>query len=103
MTLLEAKELLKNNCLDLSNAGMDRIPVKTVDIESFTYFKDNDEKYADLIGLIKKGECKSFLIKVRHLHYYADYFSGAMEILQALRLVNEWVNPFEEECCTIVF
>ncbi len=118
MTIKKAKEILSKNVLDLSTAGMDYMPMKTISIETFEImnkskdtnaFETSRHEKAYLIGLVgenydKSGAdlaCQSFFVKVWHNYYYADFFSGAIEVIEALRTLNEYKSPFPNESVTI--
>lgn len=118
MTIEKAKEILADNCLNLVEAGMANIPVDTVQIETFEVMNPKKEDgettwmdKAQLLGMLKKNKggsnahwpsngdfiCSSFMVVIWHDHYYRDYFSGAMEVIEALRVVNEWKDPYPDE------
>jgi hypothetical protein len=125
MNIKKAKEVLATNVLDLSTAGMDYMPMRTVEIETFEIMNKskanpNDEETtwyekAHLLGLVDENKkthsgqyspegdltCCSFVVKVWHDHYYREFFSGAMEVIEALRTVNEYKDPYPDESITI--
>lgn len=123
MKLQKAKEVLSENALDLSQAGMDYMPMRTVEIETFEIMnKPNDEETtwyekAYLIGLVDSNKkehsrqsspegdllCMSFMVKVHHTYYYREFFNTAMEVIQALRVVNEYKNPYPDDRVTVEF
>ena len=117
MKLKEAKEILAKNFLDLEISGLDFIPnLKIIEIEEFEIInqsKDDPNKdtawfeKAYLLGIIdeqKKGNpyplreyvpegdfyCCSFIVKIWHKHYYREFFREAMEVIEALRIANEY-------------
>lgn len=125
MNIKKAKEVLATNVLNLSITGMDYMPMKTVEIEIFEIMNKskanpNDEETAwhekaHLLGLVDKNKkahsgeyspeghltCWSFVVKVHHNHYYREFFNGAMEVIEALRTVNEYKDPYPDESITI--
>lgn len=116
MNIKKAKEVLATNVLDLSMAGMDLMPMKTVKIQTFEIMnksKANPNEQttwyekAHLLGLVDENQkegliCYSFVVKLWHDHYYREFFSGAMEVIEALRTVNEYNSP-DDESITITF
>jgi hypothetical protein len=126
MDIKEAKEVLATNVLNLSVAGMDYMPMKTVEIEIFEVMNKsksnpNDEETAwyekaHLLGLVDENKknrsgqyspegdltCRSFVVKLWHNYYYREYFSGAMEVIGALRIVNGYKHPYPNESVTII-
>lgn len=120
MNIEKAKEILAYNKLDLSMAGIDYIPVKTVNIERFEIMnKSNNEdtnwsERAYLLGLVKNnnrkdygmdGEltCCSFMVKLGLDYYYREHFNGAMEVIEALRTVNNYKDLFPDDSFTRTF
>jgi len=119
MTIKKAKEILSKNVLDLSMAGMDFMPMKTITIETFEIMNKSKNpnaletschEKAYLLGLVDKPNncdsgadfvCQSFFVKVWRNYYYANFFSGAMEVVQALRITNEYKDPYPDESITI--
>ena len=125
MNILKAKEVLATNVLDLSVAGMEFMPMKTVEIETFEIMNKSkaypngtetcwDEK-AQLLGLVKNKKthsrqystagdliCCSFFVKIHLDYYYREFFSGAMEVIEALRTVNKYKDPYPDESVTII-
>lgn len=125
MNIKRAKDVLSKNVINLSKAGMNYMPMKTVEIETFeimnkSKLKPNDEgttcfEKAYLLGLVdnnkksSSGEyrpigdliCCSFFVNVSHNYYYREFFSDAMEVIQALRILNEYKDPYPDESITI--
>ena len=62
MNIKKAKEVLAVNKLDLSNYGLDLLPIKTIKIDSFQIKNDDDyddtkwDKTAYLIGVVEETD-----------------------------------------------
>ena len=112
-----AKEILKSNFLDLFEHGLEEMPMKTIEIHTFdikilSIHQDRKPgEVAVIIGLIsdKPGEsetdftCPSFMIRVEHRYYYREFFYEAMEVIRALRIINDYQHPIPEESFSITF
>lgn len=113
MDIKKANEILSRNKLNLRGCGMEKIPVKTVEIEEFEInqnpIQENGitarRENAILIGMITKKKarhidsnflCLSFMVQVHYDFHYCDYYSEAMQVIQALRVVNNWVYPYDD-------
>ena len=127
MNLKKAKEVLATNVLDLSYCGMGFMPMKTIEIEVFEIMNQSKSdphneqtawhERAYLLGLVDENKntrsreycasgdliCCSFVVKVLHDHYYREYFSGAIEVIQALRIVNKYEEFESAEHISINF
>ena len=124
MNIEKAKKVLAYNVLDLSSAGMDDMPMTTVEIEVFEIMNkskdpNNEEttwyEKAYLLGLVDKntsghsgqyspeGEllCRSFMVKIWHNYYYREFFWEAMQVIMALRVINEYKDPYPEDSVII--
>jgi hypothetical protein len=125
MTIKKAKEILSKNVLDLSMVGLDYMPMRTVEIETFEIMNKSKSNPNDtettchekayLLGLVDKNKnsssgqysptgdliCRSFFVNVWHDYYYREFFCDAMEVIQALRILNEYKDPYPDESITI--
>jgi hypothetical protein len=98
MTIEKAKEILAYNKLNLSIAGMELLPVKTVNINTFIIIDDgNYEEYnsAVLFGLLKEDRspyvdfwCPSYFVNFKDIFYYREMYKDAIEVIEAIRTVN---------------
>ena len=112
MTIEEAKEILSHNVLSLPNAGLDYFPVKIVNIESFRYSNpDKNERcrYVELLAMMDvtsnlpktknvfEGShyCTAFFLFDGSDYYYRDFFYEAMDVIAALRVVNNYTPNSE--------
>ncbi|GHT53710.1 hypothetical protein FACS189451_04050 [Bacteroidia bacterium] len=100
----EAEILLKKNKLTLDGAGMEFLPMKTVQVSQFEITKAAYEnavgEMASLIGNLKAKDegrgitcdfkCASFFVNLHHDYWYCDYFDDALIIINALRVVNDY-------------
>ena len=107
MTVEEAKEILARNVLKLPNAGLEYFPVKFVSINSFR-ISNTDENdrcmYAELIAMldvvsnapkfkmVSEGThyCTAYFVYDGYDYYYRDFFFEAMDVINALRIVNDY-------------
>lgn len=114
MTTNAAKEILSYNVLNLRNAGIDHIPAKFVQIETFNITQIDEKnhcKHATLLGMIDKSDsfenisvrphgdycCTSFMVKVGLDYYYRDFFYEALDVIKALRIKNGYdLKEWEE-------
>lgn len=118
MDIKRANEVLSRNVLHLQSAGMDYIPVKTVEIEIFEIMNESKNpenqstawyEKAVLIGMVTDNnetydfKCESFMVVIHHDHHYCDFYHEAMEVIEALRVVNKWTNPYPDESFTVSF
>lgn len=127
MNLKKAKEVLATNVLDLSYCGMGFMPMKTIEIGVFEIMNESESdphsdytawhERAYILGLVDENKnttsreyyatgdliCSSFVVKVRHDHYYREFFSGAIEVIQALRIVNNYKEFESDEHISINF
>lgn len=103
LTKHQANQILSKNVLDLSAAGLEYMPMKTICIESFlvmNYHPENNRKNdkgemyheAELLGLVKDNTCSSYFISVHHQYYYREYFQDAIDVIEALRVVNDYIK-----------
>jgi hypothetical protein len=125
MNIEKANEVLAKNSLCLDN-GLENLPmIKTVEIEIFEIMNKSKShpdsqatmwyEKAHLMGIVENNNgtssahhhhvgdltCCSFLVILWHTYYYRDFFYEAMEVIEALRTVNEYKHPFPEENITI--
>jgi len=104
MTIEKAKEILSKNKLHLDNAGLEYLPIETVEIDAF-FPDEGTESWTETIHLLgvvgkqnnisgsnyyPKGDyvCRSFFVNIWHDYYYRDFFYEAMEVVEALKLLN---------------
>ncbi len=93
----EAEKVLNHNKLILNCCGLDFLNLPLTQVDAIPIHNDKDW-YAILHGVEwknkKKGvtELSCFWIEVpyHHIFYYRDHFSEAMEVIQALRVVNNY-------------
>ena len=98
----EATKIVNHNKLILDNAGIDNIPVKTVEIEKFevTNGTGNQRKTVTLFGLLRPADechniqtdflCTSFFVADHLTYWFRDFFSDAMEVIEALRVLGDY-------------
>jgi len=104
----QAKKILEKNVLnDLFNS-LDDLPIYTIDIDSFSVSK-TDGDYAYLLGVIKKTKksksdffCSSFFVLYNDSYYYRETFSGAIEVIVALRTLNNFERKYDDEGVNII-
>ena len=107
MSIEEAKAVLAHNVLNLPNAGLDYFPVKIVNIESFKISNPNKDghcRYVELLAMLDETSnlpkskkvyegshyCTAFFLYDGDNYYYRDFFHEAMEVVAALRTVNDF-------------
>lgn len=93
----EAEEILAKNKLVLDTAGLDNLPVLTVEINRY-YLKEDSRRSEDvyLLGNLMDKEnsnmkfveadyrCESFFIKYGLNYWYRDFLEEALEVKDAL-------------------
>jgi hypothetical protein len=113
MNTKKANEIIALNVLHLTNSGLDCLPLKLVFIESFQITGDENGKpqEATLIGILEEKskhssyfKCKSYFVQINNTtYYYRDFMFEAMELIQALRFVNNWKTPYPDESFSFCF
>lgn len=115
MNKKEAREVLAKNSLYLDYAGLDLIPMKTIQINYYEVM--NETKYphknhgdttsieqAVLLGVVGENNdrssmdfdrggdliCCCFFVRFGFTYYYRDFYEEAIEVIQALRVVNDF-------------
>jgi len=126
MNKKEAREVLAKNSLYLDYAGIDLIPMKTIQINYYEIM--NETKYphknhgettwieqAVLLGVVGENNvtgsmdfdrggdliCCCFFVKVGFTYYYRDFYEEAIEVIRALRVVNDF-NHLEDIELTVI-